>query len=471
MASKNIGSIKRPEGQVLANDLTVSDLKRLSQHRQNARQYRIELGRILSAVRDGYLTVKDAETEFRAVAGQHYGTAFTQGKGLAASVWNQGKVRLSPGDQEFLDGAVAAETQYFKKFMQTVRKFPENRDPEGAVRLMPYDRRLDMYRDTLDSMLFAGTVASLHPDTPVWWELSPECDHCRDCLALSAASPWTVGTLPTTPRAGGTECKSHCCCHLRFGVRQDKGEAPVKSPRAPAIIGPRPDGTELPDSQQATISDLFSRMNYHRQMAEALKAGKRYQELDPDVQSRIDLHLQARKAINQLIIRLKTELQVSVKPAYSVGSLLARVDEAVQAGRPVIEAVETIAVKTPVMAISNTFVDVGTVTQNSGSVVSLMSAVRGDVTLYRGRSLFFGDAPGGSVQKKPMSELRSIVNVQDDNLALVKALDGRLSLVNLWIRLFNESLGSSHPEQEAWMKFKRLYSRVAGRWQKNVDAI
>lgn len=467
MNSKNVGAQKQFGGQVLANDLTVSGLKKLQDHRQNARQYRTELGKIMSAVRDGYLTVQQADQEFRQVAGQHYGQAFTHGKGRAASVWNQAKVLLTPQDQEFLDGAVAAEAQYFKKFMQTVKKFPSNQDPEGTVRLMPFETRLDLYRDTLDSMLFAGAVAALHPDTPVWWELSPECDHCRDCLALSAASPWTVGTLPTTPRAGATECLSRCCCHLRFGVRQDKGEAPVKSPRAPAIIGPRPDGTELPDAQQSTISDLFSRMNYHRQMAEALKAGKRYQELDPAVQERIDLHLQARKALNGLIIKMKTELQVSVKPAYSVGSLLARVDEAVQAGRSVIEAVETIPVKSSVLALSNTFVDVGTVTANSGSVVALMSAVRGDVTLYRGRSVFFGDVPGHTVKRTAMTELTSIAAVADENLALVKALDGRLSLVNLWIRLFNESLDSSHPEQEAWMKFKQRYSRIAGRWQPN----
>lgn len=47
----------------------------------------------------------------------------------------------------------------------------------------------------------------------VAWRLNP-AEHCPDCLALAAGSPYRADQLPTVPGAGSTRCRGNCKCTL-----------------------------------------------------------------------------------------------------------------------------------------------------------------------------------------------------------------------------------------------------------------
>lgn len=375
----------------LQGELTVSDLKRLNDYDKISRRY----GKLVNSF---YLQVKfganleEAKDSFFETARYHFSEAFKQGKGLAHNVLTLDKIQLTESDLEFIEGAAQREAEYFGNFLQDVVDFEDGVDPDGVRKLMPFANRVELYQKTLDSMVYAGAVASLHPDTIVWWELSPHCIHCEGCLALSAANPWTVSTLPTTPRAGGTPCLSNCQCHLRFGNRLDIGKAPANAPRSPSTVR-TPDGkpANIDRPIESQISDFSSSMNYHRQAALAVMDGKPYGDCSKEVKELVDYHLSERKRINKAIIELQDRLNVKVIPTYSVGELEASVNDMLAAGKKFVEDPAMLPIGQTVYTLSNTFLDAGPIKEKLARSVLLESAVRGDVELFFERSLFFTD--------------------------------------------------------------------------------
>jgi hypothetical protein len=398
----------------LQGELTVSDLKRLNDYDKISRRY----GKLVNSF---YLQVKfganleEAKDSFFETAKYHFSEAFKQGKGLAHNVLTLDKIQLTESDLEFIEGAAQREAEYFGKFLQDVVDFEDGVDPDGVRKLMPFANRAELYQKTLDSMVYAGAVASLHPDTIVWWELSPHCIHCEGCLALSAANPWTVSTLPTTPRAGGTPCLSNCQCHLRFGNRLDVGEAPTNAPRSPSTVRTfdgKPANIDRPIESQ--ISDFSSSMNYHRQAALAVMDGKPYGECSKEVKELVDYHLSERKRINKAIIELQDRLNVKVIPTYSVGELEASVNDMLAAGKKFVEDPAMLPIGQTVYTLSNTFLDAGPIKEKLARCVLLESAVRGDVVLFFERSLFFTDSMEAASAVE--SKLRSLPIVSKTEL-------------------------------------------------------
>ncbi len=49
-------------------------------------------------------------------------------------------------------------------------------------------------------------------DVQLVWTLDDEAEHCEDCPALAAGSPYTIEAIPTWPAQGDTECLDHCRC-------------------------------------------------------------------------------------------------------------------------------------------------------------------------------------------------------------------------------------------------------------------
>lgn len=47
----------------------------------------------------------------------------------------------------------------------------------------------------------------------IYWRLSV-AEHCGDCVANAAGSPYTSRTIPTYPGAGATQCRGNCRCYL-----------------------------------------------------------------------------------------------------------------------------------------------------------------------------------------------------------------------------------------------------------------
>jgi len=87
---------------------------------------------------------------------------------------------------------------------------------------MSYRDRAAMYVGNTDGMFDAGRVDG-YPNESTWvyWELSA-AEHCGDCIDLAMNSPYRPDQLPTTPRAGNTQCLSNCQCSLR--IRYERPE-------------------------------------------------------------------------------------------------------------------------------------------------------------------------------------------------------------------------------------------------------
>lgn len=97
-----------------------------------------------------------------------------------------------------------------------------------------------------DGYVEAGWADSAaNPYGALWWDLEPTAQHCSDCPALAAASPydppWIAGgnTLMTTPGDGATECGAGCRCSLRYG---DGGSMPMvpQPAQPPDLTAPSP---------------------------------------------------------------------------------------------------------------------------------------------------------------------------------------------------------------------------------------
>jgi hypothetical protein len=161
---------------------------------------------------------------------------------------------------------------------------------------------------------------------------------------------------------------------------------------------------------------------------------------------------------------MKDQAGVRVVPAYSVESMLSRVDELVTAKKRFIEDVGFFRPGTKTVALTNTFLDVGSVLQNTGAILTVESASRGTIQLYRGRSLFFTDeADAGAAHSKVM-RFRTLASAKDYNYGLAASLDNNLNLINEWIGFYNQHLTAAYPVQDAWTDFKKQYRRTSGKW-------
>jgi len=75
--------------------------------------------------------------------------------------------------------------------------------------------RIENYVQSGESMGWQMALSQLPTDSLIYWELGV-AEHCPDCVALSASSPFAPKELPTVPRAGGTVCLMNCRCALRI---------------------------------------------------------------------------------------------------------------------------------------------------------------------------------------------------------------------------------------------------------------
>lgn len=82
--------------------------------------------------------------------------------------------------------------------------------------------RIAMYGAAALGAFHAGRVASAGPNQQIHWIVDRAAENCQDCLELEARGPYTRDTLPTTPRAGATKCRSNCKCELVFDDVSDE---------------------------------------------------------------------------------------------------------------------------------------------------------------------------------------------------------------------------------------------------------
>jgi hypothetical protein len=119
-------------------------------------------------------------------------------------------------DTEF--GRMIAEEQ--QEFLQGfVEELREGRyeGEDGRPLAEPILRRAQLYVERMrGSANEAFRLASL-PKEQIEWRLG-SADHCSQCLALAAGSPYATDVLRQVPRDDSTICRQNCACLL---VRDD----------------------------------------------------------------------------------------------------------------------------------------------------------------------------------------------------------------------------------------------------------
>lgn len=226
----------------------------------------------------------------------------------------RGTTKLDDADEEWLRRATEAEVGYAHKFGEEI----EAGDMSDDRRL----QRVGMYADTVRGIDYSGQVESLPDDARIRWVLG-NAEHCEDCLLLAANSPYTKWELPTTPRSGGTQCKSNCRCKLVFTrgklTRDEVADAVEFGYRRDAsltelLAGPEPpEGLRRPTAAERRYLDrLWNEVNYQRRL---IASGG----LDDDAMAEA---LAARKAANQEIIDFLQKEKVWDAPLWDVDEVI-----------------------------------------------------------------------------------------------------------------------------------------------------
>lgn len=152
-------------------------------------------------------------------------------------------------------------------------------------RRIPEPTRAAMYADASESAYQTAAAVGVPDGTLIWWRLGEASKHCWECPVISASSPYTRETLPTTPRAGATPCRSRCKCYLTTSLA--KGVTPPLTPEQQQsgrrfeerILSPppTPPGKRLPDAEErGVLRDLEIQRNHaRRKLADANAEGRK----------------------------------------------------------------------------------------------------------------------------------------------------------------------------------------------------
>lgn len=128
---------------------------------------------------------------------------------------------LSGGPQNIEDlqagvEAVEAQKPYMQKFVEDLGG-DKYVDEDGVIDTEAIQTRLFLYVEDTAGTANDEWLASLDPNTLVWWEDVKDAAECEDCVMLAGQSPWRAEDLPTSPGNGDTQCLYRCRCHLRLG--------------------------------------------------------------------------------------------------------------------------------------------------------------------------------------------------------------------------------------------------------------
>jgi hypothetical protein len=223
---------------------------------------------------------------------------------------------LDAGDEEYLSRAVDTELGYARKFGRDIK--------EKRLR-MPRTQRAAMYGNTVEGIAWNAKVESFPDGALIGWLLG-NAEHCTDCLILASQSPFTKQTLPTTPRAGGTICRSRCKCRLTVKkgrlTRAEREQAEMYGEHRGETLAemlttpPPPKGMRLPTiDERLEIDRLRARINYNRRLIATSKDKGKVREA-----------IFARKRANKELIEFLDKTNVYEVPLWSVDEVITSAD-------------------------------------------------------------------------------------------------------------------------------------------------
>jgi hypothetical protein len=113
---------------------------------------------------------------------------------------------ISDEDQRWVRSAWSHEMRYFNGFLDDIVK---------GLSSTEVNRRFRAYADAADSVFDSARVLALPNDVLIFWVLESN-NPCPGCRLLRKWSPFPKDLLPTTPKAGATQCLQNCYCLLRI---------------------------------------------------------------------------------------------------------------------------------------------------------------------------------------------------------------------------------------------------------------
>lgn len=237
----------------------------------------------------GTVTTGAATTEFQTLLRKYSKDAFMAGTQMVGNKYYS-DVGMTKKDLAFVNKYVRAETRHFRKFLNDIKDpkhLPANKIPRDRLgrikpgyrqQVHPYAKRMGYYADSLRSMGYNGMVAGAGTLLNIYWVMDKlsgrRSPHCEDCIMIAAGNPYSWQTLPTTPRAGDTQCLFRCYCGLEFqqagkGKEFDiPGSGSTQGLTAPGRWARAFDktGKEVTGTPQQDIEGIYQRMFKARQM-------------------------------------------------------------------------------------------------------------------------------------------------------------------------------------------------------------
>lgn len=177
----------------------------------------------------------------------------SRGRQDSSTLTNEKIIEQNPIFRSMLDKQSAFAAQFASQYASGYT------DRKGA---MGVGARTNMYGQALKGAYNAGAVFGGIGGEKIFWRLGA-CDHCTDCPALSASSPFTRATLPTMPGNGDTKCRTNCCCYLVF-VRAPKQVEPDDTLDSFFSEGGDVQEDEGQDTKRRKLHDLMLQRSFLR---------------------------------------------------------------------------------------------------------------------------------------------------------------------------------------------------------------
>jgi hypothetical protein len=229
----------------------------LKAYQKSKSQYYNSLSKNMAALRAGKMTKDDYLQAQRDAIKTHFTDAFTFGK-----MFDTGIAGISDDERRFIVQQTTKEMGFMANFAKDI--------VNGSGR-MPYQRRLRMYSDSLDSMFTFGNLLYLPEDVLIIWTLGTTDKHCIDCLLNVAGNPYTKRTLPGVPKSGATTCLSNCRCSLNFVIN---GQSQKSDYLKFITSNSKKSGNVPSEEEYLTIVSMRNSYYYNRLMFEATKDKK-----------------------------------------------------------------------------------------------------------------------------------------------------------------------------------------------------
>lgn len=281
---------------------------------------------LLGELQQGEIDQKEFARQARPLISDAFGKAYEIGV----------KRPLDDGDEEWLRRAVDAEVGHASGLAKDVF--------QGNVQDVAF--RANNYASSLDGVAWNAKVESMPENVVIDWVLGIGT-HCSSCILLSAHSPYSKFSLPTTPKAGDSECHQNCLCHLEFrfddtqpedGVFGIPGQLDDSLPRptqgqslADWLRPPEPpDGLSTPEGKdRLAVDSLQGEVNYWRRAISQID-----EVADPeDFMAAVE----ARKAANSKLIDYLEERDLWDAPLLSVDEVITGRDISLLAERGLFE--------------------------------------------------------------------------------------------------------------------------------------